>query len=205
MGLKVHMIEEIGTRAYLRVYWGKDCPSTRLGHTHNAIRPLVDSPSFEDWKLGGNIDDYIGDCWPTHCEYCGAEVPVYDGGIQVHRQVHRDRLYNTESGHPEPGDMFWAKWRHDSEWEHFYCPWDNCNDSRGHLHVILPDGHEWDIDGRCNNCTLPEDKLHRCWVREGEPPNITVGKGGNTCSAGAGSVMSGSWHGFLINGELVEC
>ena len=84
--------------------------------------------------------------------------------------------------------------------------WDNHPGKE--LHVILPNGHEWNIDGRARNCTLKEDNLHRCWIREGEPPHITVkktgkiGGEGGTCTAGAGSIQSGDYHGFLVEGSL---
>lgn len=68
---------------------------------------------------------------------------------------------------------------------------------------VLPDGHHWQIDSRANNCTMPDDDEHRCWVRHGEPPNLTIDKGGNTCSAGSGSILSPGWHGFLRDGKLV--
>lgn len=89
------------------------------------------------------------------------------------------------------------------------------NDDGFHLKVMLPGpanpdgtisfGHVWDIDSRCSNCGSPDDRLHRCWVREGTPPNVTISKNGNTCSAGAGSVKVEWWHGFLRNGVLEEC
>lgn len=73
------------------------------------------------------------------------------------------------------------------------------------LYVVLPDKNPWNIDGRANNCTLPLDFEHRCWIRHGVPPSITVDKDGLTCAAGAGSIqVGGGWHGFLRNGELVE-
>lgn len=77
------------------------------------------------------------------------------------------------------------------------------NETEPHLIVTTPGG-DWDIDSRCSNCTLPEDTTHRCWVRHGEPPNITVDKNGVTCAAGAGSFApkSGKWHGFLREGHL---
>lgn len=65
-------------------------------------------------------------------------------------------------------------------------------------------GHFWHIDGRASNCTRPDDDEHRCWVREGEVPNVTAGKQGNTCDAGAGSIQTDSWHGFLRDGYLVD-
>jgi len=73
-----------------------------------------------------------------------------------------------------------------------------------HLIVMLPNGREWAVDGRANNCTMPDDTIHRCWIRHGEPPNLTVDKRGNTCSAGAGSIQAGDYHGFLRAGHLVE-
>lgn len=74
----------------------------------------------------------------------------------------------------------------------------------------LPDGHDWVIDSRCNNCTHKHDDVHWCWNRSGRPEDRTLdvrkGKPGQTtCDAGAGSIQTGSWHGFLHNGELVTC
>lgn len=43
---------------------------------------------------------------------------------------------------------------------------------------------------------------HKCWVRHGEPPDLHVDKAGVTCNAGAGSILSGDYHGFLHNGFL---
>ncbi len=75
------------------------------------------------------------------------------------------------------------------------------------LVVKCPDWTDWMIDGPCNNCTMKEDynqEHHHCWVRTGTPPNITAGKegGGPTCAAGAGSIQTPGWHGFLTNGVL---
>lgn len=82
--------------------------------------------------------------------------------------------------------------------------WDN--ETGPHLLVRCPNGdgtRDWDIDSRASNCTLPNDRLHRCWVRHGDPPNITVDKSGLTCSAGAGSIALPNWHGFLRGGQLI--
>src|SRR5260370_33790308 len=56
-----------------------------------------------------------------------------------------------------------------------------------HLVVVLPNGHPWNIDSRASNCSMPWDYAHRCWVRHGEPPGITVDKAALTCTAGGGS------------------
>ncbi len=70
--------------------------------------------------------------------------------------------------------------------------------------VKLPDGETWYIDSRAANCGLPKDNVHKCWVRHGEPPKLTVNKKGNTCKAGMGSIQTKNYHGFLRNGVLEE-
>jgi hypothetical protein len=77
------------------------------------------------------------------------------------------------------------------------------------LIVRLPDGHDWEIDSRANNCTLPLDDAHWCWNRSGRPEDRTLdvrkGKPGQTtCGAGGGSIQTGRWHGFLHGGKLVQ-
>lgn len=89
--------------------------------------------------------------------------------------------------------------------------------------VITPGG-EWMIDGRASNCNSPckncgvaykdhldndlaghyyeDSRPHKCWIRHGIPPNLTVNKVGITCGAGAGSIIRGDYHGYLINGSL---
>lgn len=197
MTLKARFIKEVGTRASLRVYWGKDCPSCIGGKNrgyHNAQIHLGDSPTIGDWKLGGEISDYQDNRWPKKCDHCDAVVPE-----EAERQVFRKRIYDTASGFPEPGDLYWADWysKRDGPGCVFH---DNCTGK--HLRAILPNGLEWDIDGKASNCTMPKDRLHRCWVRKGEPPNVDVGKGGNTCAAGAGSIAVEGYHGFLRNGSF---
>lgn len=110
-----------------------------------------------------------------------------------------------------PGAMWWSDWL--SEWgfkramnypawegkPHSYHP-----DAQGRCLFVATPGGIWCIDSRASNCTLPNDNEHRCWCRHGDAPLITVDKVGLTCSAGAGSIQSGDWHGFLRNGELVQ-
>lgn len=93
---------------------------------------------------------------------------------------------------------------HDPD-EHCWFGWENCDGE--HLVAVLPNGHHWHPDQRASNCTLPEDKTHRCWVRHGDPRKgeaVHVDKNGNTCQAGAGSILSGNYHGFLHHGELTN-
>lgn len=87
-------------------------------------------------------------------------------------------------------------------WDAWWYSWKGADEKS--LMVVTPDGWTWNIDGPASNCTMPDDREHRCWVRHGEAPEITVDKDGLTCGAGAGSIQTPKWHGFLRNGYLVE-
>jgi hypothetical protein len=71
------------------------------------------------------------------------------------------------------------------------------------LMVKCPNGHEWHVDSQASNCTR-KGQPHECWVRHGDPrqANVTVDKHGDTCAAGAGSIVAGDYHGFLQAGIL---
>jgi hypothetical protein len=91
------------------------------------------------------------------------------------------------------------------------CDWlhdvpDLCGPDGRSLCAKCPGGQTWFIDSRASNCTLPHDKAHRCWVRHGRPEDGTlhVDKDGLTCAAGAGSIQTGNWHGFLHHGKFVS-
>jgi hypothetical protein len=140
--------------------------------------------------------------WPQACEHCG-EPFAHD----EEWQINGDPIMRVTAVVPgaalEVGDvatlgdcppgMIWeAKWlRH----------WQVGFDGRGFI-CRLPDGHDWQIDGEATNCTRKGDKTHRCWIREGEPPFLNGSKNGETCSAGAGSIQSPGYHGFLQHGVL---
>lgn len=196
--LKVRLATICGTRAWLRIYWGNtECPNCLGGGKpgyHNAQIHLGDTHQKDAWGYLGELEDYVKDSrWPTKCDHCGMVAPP-----NAVKQIFRKRLYDTPSGELEPGCLFWADWYDCKERGKCHWGWTNCDGL--HLMAVCPNGHEWDIDGRASNCTLPDDTTHRCWVRTGTPPIITVGKGGITCSAGAGSIMAGDYHGFLQDG-----
>jgi len=133
---------------------------------------------------------------------CFLLVPV-DG----EQRLDARQLYRRADGEPgewtladaPPGAMWYCEWMRGCEGG----PWMGGDPPDGWLAVRLPNGHDWMPDTRARNCTMPEDNAHRCWVREGEPPNVTVTKNGPTCGAGAGSIGSGSYHGFLRGGVLI--
>lgn len=160
---------------------------------HEAMVPIGEVPARwgEPHKSGNRYlglwlaEEYAGDSrWPAAC-VCGHAFGPGDSW-----QVFQELIYTRSDGgettlRDAPAGAIWDAWWFDG-------------------HYAGPDGHDWMIDGRASNCTMPDDDVHRCWVRHGEPPNLTVDKNGHTCAAGAGSIQTPKWHGFLRNGELVE-
>jgi hypothetical protein len=87
--------------------------------------------------------------------------------------------------------------------------------------AVRTPGGDWMVDSQCSNCTRTQwgpkeidgklcekvwlGRTHWCWVRHGnprQPETLHVDKAGDTCAAGAGSILCGSYHGFLHHGEL---
>lgn len=154
----------------------------------------VERPRFgRTYQAAPHPAEYDGDPrWPPSA-LCGYR---FDPGDEW--QVFERQLYRLPSGDlttiaDAPVGACWDAW-----WYGRKGP-----DGRS-LVVKLPTGHEWMIDGRASNCTLPTDDHHRCWVRHGRPEDGTlhVDKNGLTCAAGAGSIVVPGWHGFLHNGRL---
>ena len=165
---------------------------------YNQRFPEQEPMDSDRWVLEHNFPEVSADDprWPKSCSACGFEFRPDDA-----RQNFTSRIFQADDGRswPQrelpPGAMYYEDWMP----RNFY--WDNF-EGPGHLIVILPNGIDWNIDSRASNCTLPKDRMHRCWIRTGEPPNVTAGKTGHTCAAGAGSILAGNYHGFLRNGEL---
>lgn len=181
-----------GRRHTQIAWWPRTVAAGEHQHRQEITWPLL-------YGGDGEPTSRIVDLWkPTVCQSCGAP---YDGS-EVARGASLRRIWDTADGDLHPGDMYWADWlrggHSDTCWY-----WDNCPGP--HLQVVLPNSHHWDIDSRASNCTLPDERTHRCWIREGDPPNVTAGKAGHTCAAGAGSILSGDYHGFLRNGQLDPC
>lgn len=177
---------------------------------HHARTPIADAPVIHHPAIAGAVTEpaiaaFLFDPrWPTHCEEgCGYAFTDED-----RRQVFTRRVYRVTDAldgaalpvgaeatleDAPPGAQWYADWMGE---------WAQGSDGRT-LVVKLPDGHEWMIDSEAKNCTRPGDRSHRCWLRHGVPPLVTVGKdGGETCKAGAGSIASPGYHGFLHSGVL---
>lgn len=195
--MKARFIETVGYGLTVIAMWGK-CSHGGAHRAEVELRQDVERQKdpFDD-GYRERRDAITSFC----CDKCGEMVGAH-GTEDFTLTGSYGQRYNTRTGRPEPGDLFYQEQiGFDEPGKCFHH--DNC-DGR-HLVAVLPTGEHWDIDSRANNCTRPDDRLHRCWVREGEPPNITAGKAGNTCSAGAGSIATSNWHGFLRNGEFISC
>lgn len=209
-GVKCFMLDPtLRVRRYLRRYTPVEIRQSKpvrncSVHGYHDARVFVDIAEIEQdkegcWAVGSGDGEqllyFVGDeRWPKACE-CGYEFVEAD-----ERQVFAARLYRRsdtgeqiELGKAPPGAMWDATW-YPEDWRG--------PDGKA-LMVVLPNGDHWHIDGMASNCTKPNDKEHRCWIRHGQPPNLTVDKQGNSCAAGSGSIHAGNWHGYLRNGELV--
>lgn len=207
MSVKCFMVRQTDHEwRYLRRYWDGPCSAGGRGYC-NAMTPIGKvqvTRSAEGYiqHVGDEHDPekYLSDPrWPTHCTRCSSPVPE-----TAERQIFGELIYLDDAGNehsvrtPTPG-MMWDAWWNPERWK---------GPDGLSLHVCCPDGHVWNIDSQASNCTMkgdvgPADSHHRCWVRHGIPPLITVDKNGHTCAAGAGSIQTPTWHGFLRNGELV--
>lgn len=190
-------------RYWLRTYETvKDAPCPVTKSYHNAMTVLSDGPIefYEDHgrKLYRRVNEPEHpprSAFPALCD-CG-----YVFGPHAVRHVfHRQLFKRADTGEKTtvddaPVGAMWNAW-----WESEYR---SGADGRS-LNVKTPGG-EWCIDARCSNCTMPNDTVHKCWVRHGSPPLITVDKNGVTCGAGAGSIAQPGYHGFLRNGYLEQC
>lgn len=179
---------------------GQKCPSPH-GY-HDASAPIDEVAIIEELRDGRrcivnsyDAQDFLGDHrWPTACAGCGRAFEPDDQW-----QVFTKSLYRrSDTGEiltireAPPGAIWDAWWYVDVEG--YGGPDGRC------LVARCPDGHDWVIDGPASNCTMKGDTVHRCWIRHGEPPNLTVDKNGVTCAAGAGSIATKGYHGFLKNG-----
>lgn len=198
--MKAKFVKENGTRVSLRVYWGDNCNGNSC---HNAMKHLFDTDELLNGKdeegnitynrYGGDAEDHPSENFPQKCDNCGLAVPE-----TAKKQVSNERKYDTDSGKLEPGCLYYAPWYDDVYWD---------NQNTPSLCAILPNGATWCIDGRASNCTMKDDRTHRCWVRHGSPEegNVHVDKNGHTCAAGGGSIDVPGWHGFLHNGQFNKC
>lgn len=145
--------------------------------------------------------------WPATCDRCDYAFVEEDQwqpwDLLLYRRtdtnelrvLHQNASVPYDAPSAEPGACWDAWWMPFSRGDDGIC-----------LMVRCPGGHDWMVDSRASNCGLPDDKVHKCWIRHGDPRecHVTVDKNGITCNAGAGSIGTPNWHGFLRDGQLVE-
>lgn len=173
--------------------------------SHYAVREVMQGSKAQAQACSATREAWVP--FAAVCECCGASTGVLrpqstsEGAFWKRADTGETKRRIADFG---IGAMWFADWYPlakvaPGEVARFGGDWDNQYDPP--LHVSTPGG-DWNIDSRASNCTLKNDRLHRCWIRHGAPPNITVDKAGRTCSAGAGSIQAGTYHGFLRNGQL---
>jgi hypothetical protein len=177
------------------------CPVN--GSYHNARVLIEEEPVIRDEK--GYVDNgsksappHNDPRWPAQCA-CGYVFSESDEWQRFTEEIYK-RVDTGEELHlrDAPSGAMWYAWWLDD----MYTP------QGEHNLVVKTPGGEWTVDGQANNCTMKDDMMqvkHHCWIRHGEPPNVTVSKeGGPTCGAGAGSIQCNNYHGFLRNGYLED-
>lgn len=206
---------DAATNAYV---YDRPCPQND-GRYHEAMVRIEDAPVIPSEHGPGVIAN--GTCgevaryrangadagpdprWPTHCATCGYAFVEDDEW-----QVFCDRLYLRTDDPAQETTLrdapAGAMWR--SPWEARF--W-HSQDAGDPICVKLPDGTDWCVDSQATNCNWPggdrKQDQHHCWPRQGEPPDVSVNKDFSpTCTAGAGSIASPGYHGFLRNGFLED-
>jgi len=199
-GADVFFVEPTGRVAlFLRRYRVGDDRCGRTGSYCDAMTFLGEAPAKRDkdgyYEILGDGPPHDDPRWPKYCEACGRGFRDNDP-FQLFQEGIDKAADGREFRHSElpPGACY------DAWWDPRKGP-----DGRA-LVVVLPTGTPWHIDGRANNCTMPNDKVHRCWCRHGRPEDGTlhVDKNGVTCAAGAGSIAVPGYHGFLHHGKLTD-
>jgi hypothetical protein len=193
------------------------CPGKYGYHNASVVTGDVKDPVGEDGIIHNPpMINHSDPRWPAkceHCDYCFQEDDYWQTNLDVYYASTDPEIPGRWTQRQLPaGAMFYPSWLqpksvYTEAVEVGAIPdrpkrWQTGPDGKC-LMVVTPGG-EWIIDGRASNCDMPEDNAHRCWVRHGEPPNITVDKNGLTCGAGGGSIQCGDYHGYLRDGWLVD-
>lgn len=183
------------------VWGGRGCHE---GRSHRAVGPALHRGAPDDFGAMPGLAAVPEAVWAEMtCARCGERAPA-----DADRHIRGARVWDTPSGELEPGCLYRPTWYESADPTFMRNP-----DGSIHLHVMLPCGCHWNIDAEASNCTRPGDRTHKCWVRHGDPEDpqgertgvkFHVDKAGDTCAAGAGSIICGCrrYHGFLHHGAL---
>lgn len=195
--------ERVQVRLRRYTYNTGSCPLDQSSYSyHQAFQFLCEEPVEKDaqgYHCNGvkPLLPHDDGRWPKTCA-CGYHFQEEDRWQRFTDDIYVRKDTGEEMTIQEaPAGAMWYAWWMDQ----FQIPQDD------HNLVVKTPGGEWSIDSQASNCTMPDDRKqekHHCWVRSGIPPLVTVGKDGPTCSAGAGSIQCGKYHGFLRHGYLEE-
>jgi hypothetical protein len=181
-------------RLFLRRYKSTSSDDDKCSvHGYHNVNKFIATEERTEESCSGDIHPHNDERWPTHCG-CGYEFTDDDKW-----QLFREEIYRRQDTGEE---MIRSDAPVGAMWDAI---WYGRKGPDGRSLMVRTPGGDWFIDDRASNCTMRDDNEHRCWVRHGEVPNITVGKNGHTCRAGAGSIAQKTYHGFLRNGYLEEC
>lgn len=208
----------VALRRYSHGDGGFDCAhGYHSAMTHLGLEPAAydDRDGRETLALRPRVD-HADPCWPTRCgQGCGAlTYPDHSPRRTDTSELRVLRSEDTpDAATSSPTTTSGRSGRSRStapaapgaSWDAWWMPYSRGADGTC-LVVRCPGGHDWMVDSRASNCGSPDDDIHQCWVRHGDPREcrVTVDKNGHTCSAGAGSIGTPNWHGFLRDGVLVE-
>lgn len=182
----------------LRRYANGPCKDGGEYSYHNANDALAMVENTN--QVSGDLWPHDDPRWPKTCEKCGYKFADTDTWQVFYSTVYR----RMDTGDLLPWSDMPVGAVRDCEWLHGKPQY--CGPDGRSLECKTPGG-SWIIDSVANNCTMPNDLVHKCWVRHGKPEDGTlhVDKNGHTCGAGAGSIVAGNFHGFLHNGHLTNC
>jgi hypothetical protein len=142
----------------------KNCPSA-YGF-HNAFSPVLWETADDAKKpwlcTNPPARPRANDArWPKKCDGCDYEFKPEDV-----RQVFGDPLYRrADTGEA----LILEKMPAGATWDADWNPWKGPDGLS--IHVKLPDGFQWHVDGKANNCRCDgTDPAHHCWTRTGVPP-----------------------------------
>jgi hypothetical protein len=186
MGIQCFMLEETRPKLFRRSLRRYNGEIPCQGRSYHNAATVIDEIEFETQWCGGELSDFTDNedtRWPKKCEHCDYAFQAGDA-----RQQNWELLYKLLDGslaelrHVPAGAMWNAYWMG--------------NFGRGPdglcLTVMLPNGIAWCIDGLSRNA---DGSRGSAWTRSGAPPNVTASP----------SILAGNYHGWLRNGELVEC
>lgn len=149
--------------------------------------------------------------WPAACGHCGEPFDP----AKTEDQVFQEAVYVRYDGGPgeftlrdAPVGMMWDAFWMRNAWEASENGpgWMNVGPDGIALVIQVPRNHPFMPEQRASNCTMKDDGHHKCWVRHGDATKneVHIDKVGHTCQAGAGSIVTRDWHGFIHHSMVTD-